>query len=60
MLTDEQIEVIYNFIVNLANMDGEPSESMKQAIDESEDIAAHPEKYKSYSSFDDIMQERLR
>lgn len=57
MLTDEQIEVIYNFLINLANIDGEPNDEMNQALKESEDIEAHPEKYKSYSSFGEIMQE---
>ncbi|MBQ9383845.1 MAG: hypothetical protein IJT87_06375 [Ruminiclostridium sp.] len=57
MLTDEQIEGIYNFLKNIANIDGEPNEEMKQALAESEDIANDPGKYKSYSSFGEIMQE---
>lgn len=57
MLTDEQIDALYNFLKYLVNMDGEPNEEMKAALKESEDIEKHPENYKSYSSFKDIMQE---
>ncbi len=57
MLTDEQIEGIYLFLKNLSCIDGEPNEDMDAALKETEDIELHPEKYKSYSSFSEIMQE---
>ena len=57
MLTDEQIEGIYLFIKNLAGIDGEPTEEMQLALRESEDIELHPEKYRSYSSFGEIIKE---
>ncbi|MBP3854238.1 MAG: hypothetical protein IK990_01315 [Ruminiclostridium sp.] len=57
MLTDEQIEGIYLFLKNLAGIDGEPTEEMQLALRESEDIELHPEKYRSYSSFGEIIKE---
>ena len=61
MLSDEQLEGLYTFLKNLipVEIDEEPNEKMHEVLKEMEDMHQHPEKYKSYSSVEEMMEDIL-
>lgn len=58
-MTDEQLEGLYSFISSLVDFDEEPSEEMKTAIAEVDEMMKHPENYKSYSSAEEMTEDIL-
>ena len=57
-LSEEQLEKIYIYMCGVINSEI-PNEETIEAMAEAEDIIAHPEKYKSYTSVDEMMKDIL-
>ena len=57
LLDDAQLEELYNYLNVFLKMNGNTNDGSHDIIAELEDMKQHPEKYKSYSSFSELLED---
>ena len=58
-LEDSQLEGLYQFLKNFIPISETPNEETLEAIKEVEEMRRHPENYRSYDSFEEMVSDIL-
>ena len=58
-LEDSQLEGLYQFLKNFIPVPKTPNEDTLEAVKEVEEMRRHPENYRSYDSFEEMVSDIL-
>ena len=58
-LEDSQLEGLYQFLKNFIPISETPNEETLEAVKEIEEMRKHPENYRSYDSFEEMVSDIL-
>ena len=58
-LEDSQLEGLYQFLKNFIPISETPNEETLEAVKEVEEMRRHPENYRSYDSFEEMVSDIL-